>query len=843
MSFLTPLMLLGACAVAIPIAIHLFFRSRYRTVPWAAMKFLLTSVEQTSRRLKFQEYALLLLRMFLLTLLAVAFMRPLNLTLSSAAWILLAALLFCVTISWWLLMWSGPSFGRNVLNLFLSYTCIGVLWIFLGCAYPFLSDGATSVVRGSGDAVDAVLVFDLSYSMGANDGDGKTRIARAREEALKIIEELPAHSSVQIITCAGTDKTLLGPHSPGNLDQARSIVEGLDIHHLGTDLYLGVALAEAVMQNGQASNKELYIFSDMQKMGFDQHAGELKTALQDIKEKASVYLVRCGTRPVKNVAIVDIKPQSGVPRPGERVGFAVLVRNSGAEAIEGLKVSLMVDGNDKAIEETAVAKIKPSEIHAVTLTAKLDKPGLRVLTAKLMTDDLDADNQFDQVVLVRDRVNILVVDGNFNERDPEKASSYALMHALLPVQEIERAKYKYNPRVVPARLASPALLQNQDICILVNCSLQPKLGLRADTLPSDFVEAVEGFVRKGHGLIVFSGDNVQPDVYNKILGKKHGLLPLPLKTAIKSPKDKDPFFISRQSFGQGPPSYWSFKDDKYYAVFDAVPVYQHIDLDENGWPKKAPVKEEDAPNEKGKESPDMTEKNPVQVIVRLDTGRPLAVTSAIDKGEVVFIGTAAQQESADPSEGWTSFPKVPGGPYFVFLNATLAHLMHGQTQTYNLVAGQTLTWYPTEKFDHVYSLVHPDGKTIERLKPPEKQRFDDRLVVTKPDLTRAGVYRLIAQPRGLDGSETIDLAAALKFSVPIAVIPDLDESIDLTQLTDRQLDEALGFMPIHLTAGAPQGLSTGSDRQNREWTTWVLLAVLALVVFEIVAAWFCGRAW
>src|SRR5580692_156306 len=131
MSFLTPIMLFGALAASIPIAIHLFFRSRYRTVPWAAMKFLLTSVEQTSRRLKFQELLLLVLRVCVLLMLALAFARPIS-----------------------------------------------------------------SVVRGAGrgDAVDAVFVFDTSFSMGASDGDNKTRMARAKEEAIKIIDELPAHS-------------------------------------------------------------------------------------------------------------------------------------------------------------------------------------------------------------------------------------------------------------------------------------------------------------------------------------------------------------------------------------------------------------------------------------------------------------------------------------------------------------------------------------------------------------------------------------------------------------------------------------------------------------------------
>src|ERR1051325_11209188 len=116
MGFLTPFMLWGSLAAGIPIALHFFFRSRYRTVPWAAMKFLLDSIEQTSRRLRFQELMLLNLRCALLVLLALAFARPL-----------------------------------------------------------------TTLARGSGrgDAVDAVFVMDVSYSMGGRDGPA-TRLERAQ---------------------------------------------------------------------------------------------------------------------------------------------------------------------------------------------------------------------------------------------------------------------------------------------------------------------------------------------------------------------------------------------------------------------------------------------------------------------------------------------------------------------------------------------------------------------------------------------------------------------------------------------------------------------------------------
>src|SRR3954462_15095424 len=127
MTFLSPWMLAGAAAVGIPIALHFFYKARYRRLPWAAMDFLKEAIEQTSRRLKFQEWVLLALRCLVLLLLALALARPAQ---------------------------------------------------------------ESSRAAGRGDAVDAVLVFDVSYSMGARDGD-KTRIERAKEAAPAVLDTPP----------------------------------------------------------------------------------------------------------------------------------------------------------------------------------------------------------------------------------------------------------------------------------------------------------------------------------------------------------------------------------------------------------------------------------------------------------------------------------------------------------------------------------------------------------------------------------------------------------------------------------------------------------------------------
>src|SRR5439155_5333649 len=133
--------------------------------------FLLASLEQTSRRIRFQELLLLLLRVAVLLLLAVALARPAAQLLPGAA---------------------------------------------------------------GGDAVDAVLLFDTSYSMDAREGTA-TRLDRAKAAARAVLDRLPSHSTAQVITCADRAE-ILGPGQPTDLAGARSIVDDLSVSQLATDL-------------------------------------------------------------------------------------------------------------------------------------------------------------------------------------------------------------------------------------------------------------------------------------------------------------------------------------------------------------------------------------------------------------------------------------------------------------------------------------------------------------------------------------------------------------------------------------------------------------------------------
>jgi hypothetical protein len=708
---------------------------------------------------------------------------------------------------------------------------------------------SSAVGAGRGDAVDAVFVVDTSYSMDASDG-AASRLERARRAALDVIDQLPARSTVQVISCA--DRAgLLGPRSPSDLESARKIVQDIQVSHLASDLWPGLNEGAEALARGQSSNKEFYLFSDMHRLGWDQRNKEmLKGAFKRIKDQAAVYLVRCGRSQPKNVAVVDIKPQSGIPRPGERVGFAVLVRNTGAEVVRDLKVSLMVDGNVAGLEPQSLEAIAPGETRAVTLSAKLERPGLRILSARVEPDDMDADNRFDQVIQVRERVKVLVVDGSHNEREPERSASYYLLNALQPVKEADKGGYFLQPERVPSRLASPAKLGGKDLCILANVALEPDPSGKAQSVPPDFVDELARFVRAGHGLLVFAGDNVIPASYNRILGDKHRLLPMKIKGVANFPPPAKPIFVNRKSVG--PTSFLKFKDDDNFQSLDHVEVYRTLEFEEPIGARKSgdkdkgqkPTEPEDAVKKKADPAPAPKDKNPAQVVLRYSNGKAAVVTRKADAGEVMFFGTSADPgwKTDSPNPTWTNWPKEL--MYLPFIDVTVSYLLHGQSQNHNLIAGKTLHWFPRDKEPRAYTLVHPNGKK-ERLGYPDKEKG-----LTATDLLRAGIYRLRAGPAKAASSEEKSPAQENKESsqgegdtFPLAVIPDLHESENLETLGEAELDDRVGFRAVHVTAGDETTTFSEVARLNREWTLWLLGLVLVLLVAESLLAWWCGRGW
>jgi hypothetical protein len=752
MQFLAPWMLLGGAAVSVPIILHFFFKARHKPLPWAAMDFLKEAIEQTSRRLKFQEWVLLALRCLVLILLALAIARPAR-------------------------------------------------------------DSART--GGRGDAVDAVLVFDVSYSMGARDGD-KTRIERAKEAALAVLDTLPQNSTVQIYAADDREQpVLLGPVSRTNIDQARQLIPAVELSGRATDFLPGLREALAAAESGTSPMKEVYVFTDLQKSGFDRNPGSIRSKCEEIRGRANLIFVRCGNpeRTVANVAVAAVQLIGDIPHTRSTVPFVVSVKNTGAVAVSGVTVGLSVTGSEPAVpkkEEPKAAKkpkdkdaaededrgstqqvdlIQPGQVVPVTLYAALgDTAGPRVLTVRLTGDQLPGDNEFHQFVLVRDAVRVLIVDGLPNSENPAESASHYVRVALNPSQD---PNYFIQSDVVTAASASPGALIGKDICYLAN--------VPAADLNPRFVERLREFVDAGGGLVIGCGDQVKPGDYNTILGAGGAkLLPFPVGD-VQATSEALPFLLDQESVAANS-ALARFRESEFRGALTVSEVFKLVKLDTGGPPGG-------------------------RVLLSTIDRKPVIAAREVGAGEVIFVATSLD-------ETWA---KLRDKMFVPFTRFVVHHLTGKKVAGGTLTAGEPAVRHPQD-VGKVYELVQPlrPGESSPRrvkLGQPAADSPGERPKVTATDTALPGVYRIA----GEDEPEA---------QAPLYVMnPDPRESADLAVISDGDLGQLLGFTPSVIQAGAGTEAAVTTQRTRGEWTEWVLLALFVFLLAEGVWAWLCGKAW
>ena len=76
LAFLHPLLLWALPLAAVPVIIHILNRRRFKKVPWAAMEFLLKAMKRNRKRLRLEQWLVLLLRVLAVLLLIALVSRP-----------------------------------------------------------------------------------------------------------------------------------------------------------------------------------------------------------------------------------------------------------------------------------------------------------------------------------------------------------------------------------------------------------------------------------------------------------------------------------------------------------------------------------------------------------------------------------------------------------------------------------------------------------------------------------------------------------------------------------------------------------------------------------------------
>jgi len=485
MFFLAPLMLIGAAAVAVPIAIHLMDRSKSVAIDWPTLRFLKIARQQSARRSKIKNWLVLLARCLILLLIAAAMAKP-----------------YKMAEEWN----ERPDLPRTV-----------------------------------------VIVLDNSYSMGYREnpaipagGDGAasggdetgTRFARAKELALRQVRELGEHDEVAVVLVNEQAVALLD-RPTRDRSQAEKLITEAKLTDRGTNMEPALTTAFAVgnldaivtapaggedgetasgaaapksaskeASTGRASggggggavrqaNREVMVFTDLQASAwreaveqkiFEKVAAPLPLTVVDLSATGTA------NRFVRQVRVRD---ETAGGMLGVEAEFAGQAGRSGT----GEQVQLWIDGQKAgAPEAISISSNK------VTLRAPLPAPGVHICSVSIDSDALPIDDKSYFAINVTGGSKVTIVDGDPSAL-PQMSETFFLNAAL------SLAGGKGNAPTVEKLTAaelSSASLKGGGTILLCNV---PRLDGSA-------LNKVENFLRSGGSVFVSLGDKVDLSHYN-----------------------------------------------------------------------------------------------------------------------------------------------------------------------------------------------------------------------------------------------------------------------------------------------------------------------------------------
>ncbi len=205
MAFLNPLFLLGLFAAGIPLLIHLWSRRQAVTVDFSSLMFLVAAHRQNVRRLQLKQLLILLLRMLIVALIALALARP-----------------------------------------------------FLTLGLPL------AAVRAK---TDVVIVLDNSHSMGYQDVDG-VWFEKAKTLATDILRSLRHGDSASLILMSDIPQPIFWQLTP-DLESVIAAIQNAEVSHRATNVQPSVELAHEILSESTQQNKELYLISDFAQNGWN----------------------------------------------------------------------------------------------------------------------------------------------------------------------------------------------------------------------------------------------------------------------------------------------------------------------------------------------------------------------------------------------------------------------------------------------------------------------------------------------------------------------------------------------------------------------------------------------
>ena len=324
-----------------------------------------------------------------------------------------------------------------------------------------------------------------------------------------------------------------------------------------------------------------------------------KQLLRVNQSHADLELIDCVDAAHQNLAVASLAPAEGTRAAGVPLLVEVAVQNFGPAAAKDVAVTLEEDG--RARPGLMIERIPPGKTVKERFLVSFSTAGQHVVTARLESDAVAADNFRCAVIDLPATVPVLLVDG-----DPEAQNARFLSTALAPGGPVRTG---LSPRIETPRFLSLNPLDAYRGIYLCNF----------DRLDRSAIAALERYLNAGGGVGLFLGERCQTRFINDELYRDgKGFFPLPLGPPAELLVDR---------LQQAPDL--SVEDHPIFRIFAGQ---------RNSFLSMVTVEHYFSVPKDWKPAVDST----TRVIARLRNGAPLAVERRFGQGCVVaFLTTAA----------------------------------------------------------------------------------------------------------------------------------------------------------------------------------------------------------
>jgi hypothetical protein len=563
--------------------------------------------------------------------------------------------------------------------LLLALRTLAVVFLALLLANPVFQTG-TGLFAGGGP-VAAVIILDNSLSMRwSGDGIG---FKQAKEAARLLIAALNDGDRAALLPTNATGKPAF--RLKAERDVLLKELESIEIADGTADF--GSALATAYeLLSEPAGQKEIRIITDMGLTGWDRFS---MAALKRVDPSIPLKAIRVGRKDQPlNAVIKEIGVGQGI---GVNLPFSIeaTISNFSDREVTDLLVQLSIGGQNK---EQKLVTVAPKGESSVTFRVRVDRPGPEAGQVILKKDGLAGNEVTHFTIDPQDKLRVLIADG-----DPQtslvQSESFFLSRALNPAGE--RDSSLFLPTVIVPEALAEASLDGYQVVILCNVA----------GLPESFAARLQNFVRQGGGLLIFGGDRLQPDSYNRSLSQS---VPAELRGKKTGPETKSDK-IDKLDLAH--PALQSLADPILLESLKSVRVWGYLRADPRG--KSA--------------------------LISLANGDPLVLEQSFGAGKVMLVATTADRD-------WTDLPlKTAFLPLLQSFAQYLAGGKRGHFDAGIAVADRKELLLPPGSVGKNLRITKPDKQAVEVPIVAEKNRA--RAVVDDHDI--AGIYR-VAPPPGAE---------------------------------------------------------------------------------------------